>query len=70
MKLFGNKENEDKSAEEWMAEGQKYYDKNKYKNAVECYQEVLKQDPDNAHAWGEKGISNYKLKTLNRPFKI
>ena len=66
MKLFGNKEqsgeNGQKTSEEWISAGENYYKKNKFDKAVRCYTEVLKQDPNNFYAWGEKGKANYKLK--------
>lgn len=65
MKLFGKENDEErgeKTADDWVVAGQDYYNQNKFDEAIECYNEVLKQDPDNVHVWGEKGKANYKLK--------
>jgi hypothetical protein len=61
MRLFGKKEKEDKSSSEWVAEGQNYYEQNKFKKALECYSQALKQDPNNVQGWADKGMANYKL---------
>ncbi|MBP1945386.1 tetratricopeptide repeat protein [Methanobacterium petrolearium] len=65
MKLFSDKgkdgESGKKTTDEWIASGQEYYNQNKFSEAIECYNEALKHDPDNVTVWGEKGKANYKL---------
>jgi tetratricopeptide (TPR) repeat protein len=70
MKFFGNKKNDEekgeKTIDDLITEGGNYYDNNRFDKAVECYNEVLKQDPDNVTAWGDKGKANYKLKNYQQ----
>ena len=65
MKLFGKGEDAErgeKTADDWVAAGHDYYNQDKFNEAIECYNEALKQDQDNVTLWGEKGKANYKLK--------
>ncbi|BDZ71579.1 tetratricopeptide repeat protein [Methanobacterium petrolearium] len=72
MKLFSDKgkdgESGKKTTDEWIASGQEYYNQNKFSEAIECYNEALKHDPDNVTVWGRKGrqITSWKtMKTLS-----
>ena len=57
MGLFGKK----KSAEEWVLEGEKNREQEKYKEAIKCYDEAIRINPENRDAWYNKGLTLRKL---------
>jgi tetratricopeptide (TPR) repeat protein len=54
---------EEKTALEWNAEGTRMLlIWERYGNAIKCFDNALKIDPQNAFAWNQKGISLSKMK--------
>ncbi|MDM7934819.1 MAG: tetratricopeptide repeat protein, partial [Methanothrix sp.] len=51
------------TAEEWFYKGVEHQDHGNYEEAIRCFDEVLRLDPDNAEIWNIKGVA---LRNLGR----
>ncbi len=49
----------------WNALGNAYYAMDNYDKAMECYNNALKLDPENAEAWNNKGFTYFTLGQMN-----
>jgi len=46
----------------WRSKGSSLYSMGNYKEAIECYNEGIKIDPDNRILWNNKGMAQYAMK--------
>ena len=46
----------------WRSKGSSLYSMGNYKEAIECYNEGIKIDPDNRILWKNKGMAQYAMK--------
>jgi len=51
------------TAEEWYNKGVDLYDQGNYDEAIKCYDEAIKLNPQLAEAWSNKGVA---LQALHR----
>ena len=53
----------------FMNQGNKFYELKKYGDALKCYDQVIKCDPNNAEAYSKKGLSIFHFKRFDEALK-
>jgi len=54
------------SAKAWTALGNRYFDTNRYAEAVDAYTRSLEIDPANANVWSDRGVMQRRLELYDR----